>query len=222
MTGDKFIIKFEGVALRCLRTKQGLKLEGAFFSMQFMFLYATNGAYMYTEQIPRPVSLFYDVIHIVGSYLELTVIPRVELAMDNDKIENYIAALAKSTDPRFKELADMVSKFKWKQPSYESVAGNLAIHWYSDKAENQTALKIIARFREEYAIRKAVLLEVRKGYDQVMLLFCGKDVFYDPDELTAIEPMLADVTRITYKFIVKVERGDSDVARSLDISPPKA
>jgi hypothetical protein len=221
MTGDKFIIKFEGVALRCSRTKQGIRLEGAFFSMQFMFLYAQTGAYMYTEQIPRPVALFYDIIHIVGDHLELKVIPRVELAMDNAEIENYIGALVKSTDPRFEELANMVSQFQWREPSYESVAGNLSIRWYSDKAENQTALKIITRFREEYSIQKAVLLEVRKGYDLIMPLFCGKDVFYASDELAAIEPILADITRITYKFIIKVERGDADIPRSIDLSASK-
>ncbi|MDR3302824.1 MAG: hypothetical protein LBS86_00235 [Treponema sp.] len=217
MTGDKFIIKFDAVGLRSSRTKQGVKLEGAFFSMQFMFLYSTDGAYLYTENIPRPVALFYDVVHIVGGYLGLPIIEPVALVMDDAEIERCITALVKSTDPRFHELADMVSQFQWKQSTYENIAGNLTIHWYCAQAENATAQKLIARFCAEYTLQQAALLEVQKGYDRVLLLFCGRDVYYAADDLAVIEVMLADITRITFKFIIKVERGDTDIARSLDI-----
>ncbi|MDR3301798.1 MAG: hypothetical protein LBT01_04610 [Spirochaetaceae bacterium] len=221
MTGDKRIIKFEDVALRSSRTKRGVKLQGEFFSMQFMFLYSTDAAYMYSEHIPRPVALFYDIVHIIGSYIGLKMPEPVELAMDDASIERCISLLVKSTNPRFKELADMASRFQWKEPRYENIAGNLTIHWYCARSDNPSALKLIARFCAEYEVQEAVLLDVRKGYDHVTLICCGNDVFYAACELDFIETILADITRITFKFIIKVERGDPDVARSLDMKTYK-
>ncbi|MDR3172064.1 MAG: hypothetical protein LBU17_10635 [Treponema sp.] len=215
--GDKKTISFDKVTFKYMQTKKGVKLEGSFFTMQLLFVYSPEGAYILTEEVSRPIAIFYDAINIVGGYLGNMVIPEVEFLLNDTDIAAYIDSLVKSTDNRFAELSAMVRCFQWPEPTYKSRSANLFIKWYSRKTENQSACKLFAQFQEEYDVSNIVLLEATKCYDRFLLLFCGTDVFYSAHELEEIDLLLEDVSRITYKFIIKIERDDEDKARLVDI-----
>jgi hypothetical protein len=117
--------------------------------------------------------------------------------------------LVKCSDDRFAGLLKMVNSFKWPKKNYASRTGNLDLMYHAQGTDHENAQKLIEALDSFYGTERWTVLLAKKGSKQFVMVFSEHSAFYLPEQLDSLSSLINDIFRITRKFIINPEAGNT-------------
>jgi hypothetical protein len=206
------LLKNDSFKIEICEAAKGVKVKGKIITCNFVWNFKNGESTFYSEKINDILTLFYDLMNILHIHFEDSDIVRIEF--DPDKTINK---WVKSSDDRFDDLLKMVNLFKWPKKHYYTRAGNLNLMYHMRGTDHENAQKLIDMLDSLYGTEKWTLLLAQRGSKQFELVLSKYSIFYLPDQLDSLNSMIEDILRITRKFIINPEAGNtSALARYRD------
>jgi hypothetical protein len=181
-----------------------VKVKGKIISCNFMWNFKDGDSTFYAENVVDILTLFYDLMNIFHAHFSDNNIAYIDF--DPEKTINN---LVKCSDDRFDRLLEMVNSFKWPNKNYTSRSGNLDFMYHTRGTDHKNAQKLIEALDSFYGTEQWTVLLAKKGSKQFVMVFSKYSAFYLPDQLDSLNSLINDIIRITFKFIINPESGNT-------------
>jgi hypothetical protein len=198
------LIKSDSIKIQICEAAKGVKVKGKIITCNFVWSFKNGESTFYAEKINDILTLFYDLMNILHVHFGNN-----DVAMINFNPENIVNKLVKCSDDRFDGLLKMVNSFKWPKKKYSIRAGNLNLMYHARGTDHENAQKLIGMLDSLYGTEQWTVLLAKKGSKQFLLVFSRYSIFYLPDQLDSLKLLINDILRITRKFIINPEIGNT-------------
>jgi hypothetical protein len=200
------LIRSDSMKIQICEAATGVKVKGKIITCNFVWSFKNGESTFYAEKINDILTLFYDLMNILHVHFGNN-----DVAMINFNPENIVNKLVKSSDDRFDDLLKLVNLFKWPKKKYSIRTGNLNLMYHARGTDHASAQKLIGMIESFYGTEQWTVLLAERGSKQSLLVFSKYSTFYMPEQLDALNSMIDDILRITRKFIINPEAGNTSL-----------